>query len=458
MLPHFAGFHNFLTEISSENKLVPDLAKSFTPGNRGKTWFFNLRRGVEFHNGKTLTAEDVIASFELHGGADSKSAVKSLVDQIRRMKADGKYRVAFELKDANADFPYICGDAHLPILPSKGGVITDPTAGIGTGGYILESYEPGVRATFRRNPNFFRDDAAWFDEYEVLSIIDITARQNAVLNGEVDHIDGVSPQTFKLLSRAPRLKTWEVTGSQHYTFPMRVTTPPFDNYDMRMALKYAVDREGMLKKILFGHGAVGNDLPFPPTIEYYNHTIPQRKFDPDKAAYHFRKSGFSGTIPLSSADSAFPGAVNAAQLYAASAKKCGINIKVIREPSDGYWTNVWNKKGFTACYWGGRSTQDWMFSAAYVAESEWNDTDWRTGESAERFNKLVVAARAETNHEKRRKLYFEAQELLHEDGGLVAPIFAPFIHATSKKVAIPKQVAANWENDGNHCSTRWWFK
>ena len=84
----------------------------------------------------------------------------------------------------------------------------------------------------------------------------------------------------------------------------------------------------------------------------------------------------------------------------------------IREPNDGYWSNVWNKKGWCACYWGGRPTEDWMFGAAYVNDTEWNDTDWRTGAECDRFNELVIAARAEIDTSKRRAMYYECQELV----------------------------------------------
>ena len=105
-------------------------------------------------------------------------------------------------------------------------------------------------------------------------------------------------------------------------------------------------------------------------MPFLNTEIAQREFDPDKAAEYYKKSGHSGTIKLSASDAAFAGAVDAAQLIAASAKEAGIDIEVVREPKDGYWSNVWNKKGWCACYWGGRPTQDWMYSAAYTADTE----------------------------------------------------------------------------------------
>merc|ERR1712185_273387 len=142
-----------------------------------------------------------------------------------------------------------------------------------------------------------------------------------------------------------------------------------------MALKLSIKRQELVDKILLGHGAIGNDHPISPTQAYHADNLAQREFDPDKAAFHYKKSGHSGKIQLSDADAAFAGAVDAAQLMANSAKKAGIDIEVIREPNDGYWSNVWKNdaKGWCACYWGGRPAETMMFSAAYVAESKWND-------------------------------------------------------------------------------------
>ena len=448
---------NHLTEVSSTGELIGELAESFEPANNAQKWVFNLRKGVEFHNGKSLTPEDVIATFNYHRGEDSKSAAKGLLTAITDIRKDGDNQVVFELESGNADFPFIVSDYHLMIMPEEGGAVADPNSPVGTGGYVLNSYEPGVRAAFTRNPNYWKEGAAHFDEVETLSVLDVTARQNAIMNGDVDYADSIDPKTVALMQRVPTLDILEVTGTQHYTFPMRLNVEPFGNYDLRMALKFAIKRQELVDKILLGHGAPGNDVPVSSAMPFLNTELPIHEFDPERAAEHYKKSGHSGPIQLSAADAAFAGAVDAAQLIAASAAEAGIEIEVVREPSDGYWSNVWNKKGWCACYWGGRPTQDWMYSAAYTADTEWNDTAWRDTESANRFNEVVVAARSETNEDQRKALYWEAQALLQDDGGAIVAMWANFISAYSKKLANSGNIAANWENDGNKIAERWWF-
>jgi peptide/nickel transport system substrate-binding protein len=210
-LAHGYCFGNHLTEVDNDGTLVPELAESFESDD-AKRWVFDLRKGVEFHNGKTMTSEDVIASFNHHMGEESTSAAKGLLTAVETLTADGPNRVIFQLKEPNADFPFIVSDYHISIRPAG-----DMASGIGTGGYIVEKFEPGVRSKLKRNPNYFKEGRAHFDEVEMLSIIDVTARQNAMMNGDVDLIDRVDPKTVNLLGRSPNLDILEVTGTLHYS-------------------------------------------------------------------------------------------------------------------------------------------------------------------------------------------------------------------------------------------------
>jgi peptide/nickel transport system substrate-binding protein len=450
------GFQNQLTEIGSDGSTIPELAESFEASTDAKTWVFKLRQGVEFHNGKTMTADDVIPSFNFHRGEDTKSAGKSFLEPVVSITKKGKYEVEFKLEEGNADFPSIVSSGQFPIVPAKDGNL-DWQSYIGTGGYTLENFEPGVRALLKRNPNYFKSDRAHFDEVELISLLDTTARQNAVMNGAVHSISRLDPKTVHLMARVGNLKVVEATGTLHYTFPMRVDTAPFDNNDLRMAVKLSVDREQLVKKILLNHGAIGNDHPISTANPYHNGDMPQRKYDPDKARFHLKKAGMEGvTLDLSTSDAAFAGAVDAALLIKDSAAKAGLNINVIREPKDGYWSNVWNKKPWGACYWSGRPTEDWMFSAAYTAGGQWNDTAWHTGAAADRFNKLVVEARAELDTSKRRELYYECQVIVNENGGALVPMFANYIMALDKSL-MHNKIAGNFDYDGYKAVERWWF-
>ncbi|MBW1699139.1 MAG: ABC transporter substrate-binding protein [Deltaproteobacteria bacterium] len=440
---------NCLVEIDQNTQPIPELAEGWEPTPDAKKWIFKLRKGVEFHNGKTMDADDVIFSINHHRGKDTKSAAKGIVDQIADIKKDGPYTVIFLLKGGNADFPFILSDYHLTISPAGSNFID----GVGTGGYILKEFEPGVRAFAVRNPNYFKTDRAWFDEVETLGIADVNARTNALKSGQIDVMNRCELKTVHLLRRTKGIQVMQQNGFKHYTYAMRCDIPPYDNNHVRLALKYAIDREQMVKTILRGYGTVGNDHPISTANRYHASELKQRRFDPERAKFHLKKAGVGNiTFNLSVAEAAYVGAVDAGVLYRESATRAGINIKVVREPNDGYWSNVWMKKPWCAVFWGGRPTEDMMFSTAYAADAAWNDTFWKNP----RFNELLVAARAELDEKKRRQMYVEMQALVRDDGGVVVPMFAADLSAATDKIGHGK-LGVNWELDGFRCAERWWF-
>ncbi|MEE9147328.1 MAG: ABC transporter substrate-binding protein [Candidatus Tectomicrobia bacterium] len=452
MMPQLINrqLRNGLVEVDYKGDPLPELAESWDASPDAATWTFKLRRGIEFHHGKTLDAEDVVFSINYHRGKDSKSAAKGVVDPIKDIRTDGKYTVVFTLQGGNADFTYIMSDYHLTIVPAG---TTDFEKGIGTGPYTLVSHEPGVRALARRNPNYWKAGRGHFDEVETIGINDVTARTNALQTGQIDAMNRCERKTVRLLEKVPGLQVIKSNGTKHYTIPMMSTVAPYDNNDVRLALKYAIDRAQLVKTVLRGYGTIGNDHPIGQNQRFYAAQVPQREYDPDKAKYHMRQAGLQGhTFKLHVSNAAFGGAVDAAVLYKEHASKAGIQIEVVQEPADGYWSNVWMKKPWTFSFWSGRPTADWMFSIAYAKGANWNESFW----SHERFNMLLKAARAELDNAKRHTLYVEMQRLVRDEGAVVIPMFAADLTGVSRKLRF-ENVAADWELDGMRAPERWWF-
>ena len=440
---------SLLAQVDPEGNIDTDLAESFEPSNGAKVWAVKLRKGVTFHNGKDVTAADVIASVRHHMGENSKSAVKSVVAQIEDIKADGD-QVIFTLKGGNGDFPYVLSEHRLPIMPATDSGEAEWKSGIGTGPYVLEEFKPGEVTRAKRNPNYFRD--TWFDEVEILSIIDPTARTNALLSGELDFMDRCELKILDRLAAQPGIEIDKVTGYEHNVFSMNVTVPPFDNPDVRNAVKFAVDREAILKKVYGGIGTIGNDNPVAPAVKFAINPEPIHQYDPEMAKSLLKKAGLSDLkISLSAADAAFTGAVDAATLFRESAAAAGIDLEVVREPNDAYWDNVWLKKPFVASQWLGRPTADGVLTLAYTEDSTQNETFWKNP----RFNELLVAARSELDDKKRAEMYAECQQLLHDDGGLINLIFTTYVTAHSNKVA-HGPLLTNYDMDGFRIAQRWW--
>jgi len=286
-------------------------------------------------------------------GEDSTSAVGRIVDPTAEITTDGEDTVIFTPNGGNADFPFILSDYHL-IIGNADGDSMDWRSGDGCGSYVLKNFRRGVSSEFERNPNHWRDDVAWVDSFEMLSIIDQNARTTALVSGDVHASDRVDLKAADLLARRPGVTVEPIAGTQYYTFAMDTRNELDSDNNVRQALKYAIDCEDLVDKILFGYCTVGNDHPIGRGHRFYNDEMEQKAFDPDKARWYLKEAGLDSLdVTLSAADAAFTGAVDAATPFQSSAKQTGINLRVSRESNDGYWSDVWMNKPFSAVYWGG---------------------------------------------------------------------------------------------------------
>jgi len=445
--------HGHLTEVAQDGSLIPELAESWEASPDAKVWRFKIRQGVTFHSGKTLELQDVVNSINFHRGEDSTSAAGPIVAPIQEITTEGNDTIVITLDGGNADFPFTLSDYHITICKADGDSI-DWKSGDGCGSYKLMDFNPGVSYTVERHENHWRNDVAWFDSAEVFAIVDQNARTTALVSGDVDVADRLDLKTVGLLARNEDIQINSVAGTQHYTFAMDTRADPFADNHVRQALKYGVNRQELVDKILFGYGSVGNDHPIGRGQRFYNSELEQKTYDPDKAKYHLKQAGLDSIdVSLSAADAAFVGAVDAAVLYQSSAKAAGINLKPVREPNDGYWSDVWMKKPFVSVYWSGRVVEDQMFSTAYKCGASWNDSFWCN----DRFDDLMVKARSELDEDKRRQMYWEMQDLVSNEGGVVIPMFANWVFGNSTKVGHTEQMSSNWDVDGMRFIERWWF-
>ncbi|TPW25929.1 ABC transporter substrate-binding protein [Pararhizobium mangrovi] len=419
----------FLVTQKPDGSLKNLIAEEFDSSPDATRWTMKIRKGVEFHNGKTVTPQDVAATLERHSDKNSKSGAYGILKDIDTIKVDGD-TVVLTLKTPNAELPYLMTDYHILIQPNGGK--DDPNAGISAGPYRIVSHQPGVHYVGERFENYWAgDELGHADRIEVLVVNDDTARMTALQSGKVDMINAVAPRIVSFIERIKGVKLQNVSGKGFYPFNMFCDTAPFDNNDLRMALKLATDRKQMLDTVLRGYGDIGNDFPINGAYALFPDDIPQREFDPDQAKHYYKKSGYDGSIVLRASDVAFPGALDAAQLFQQSCAQAGIKIDVHREPSDGYWSSVWNSKPFCESYWGGRPTQDLMYTTAMYSGADWNDTNFHN----EKFDKMLLEARGELDESKRKAIYHDMALLVRDKGGEIVPFFNQLLDATGSKVA-----------------------
>jgi peptide/nickel transport system substrate-binding protein len=209
-----AQMHNNLIDIDSDGNPIPELAESWDSSPDLKSWTIKIRKGVEYHNGKTMDADDVVASLNHHRTEKSKSSAKVLLKQIQELKTDGKYMVRITIDNPNADLPYILSWYQLKIMPKTGDGV-DWQSGVGTGAYVLEKFQPGIEARLKRNPNYWKSGLPHFNRLTQMVIHDTSARTTALITGQIDVMDRCDPKTVHLLKKAPGIRVEEVTGYAH---------------------------------------------------------------------------------------------------------------------------------------------------------------------------------------------------------------------------------------------------
>lgn len=418
---------NCLVELDENNALVPELAESWEPNADATEWVLKIRRNVEFHNGKSLTAADVVHSLNHHRDEQSQSAARGLLTPVTDIRATDTHEVTVFLESPNVDLVNLLSDWHLMILPEDAA----PDSGIGTGAFVIEQFDPGVRTVASLNRNYWKEGRGHVASVETVAMNDPSARTNAILGGSIHFMNQVDPKTVVHLERSSDVDIIVVPSAGHYVFPMRCDTAPFDNVDMRLALKYAIDREEIVRQVLAGFGQVGNDHPIPRFDPQFAEDVPQREYDPDRARHHFERSGHDGPIVLNASEAAFTGAVDAATLFREQAARAGISIDVRRAPSDGYWSDTWMVEPFSSSYWAGRATADAMLSAGYHSAASWNESFWRNPD----FDRLLVQARGELDEGRRKEMYRDLQFMISEDAGALIPMFNDYLFAASTDLA-----------------------
>jgi peptide/nickel transport system substrate-binding protein len=391
----------------------PDLAESFEPNKNATEWTFKIRKGVTFHDGKKLTADDVVYSMKRHQGEDSKSVIKALLSSVDEWKKTGPLEVKAILNSPNADLPVLMGLYQSKIVQQ------DTTGdGIGTGPFVMDSFQPGVKSVHTRNNNYFRDGPN-LDAVEITAITDPVARVNALLAGDMQIVANVNPTSFRQIESSSNAKLLSVPAGLQMGICCLKNSEPGSNDDFVLGMKYIQDRERIVKRILKSKGTVGNDHPI--SIAHgadYCSELPIRPYDPDKAKFHFKKSGYSSAelfiAPVLS------GIEDACLLAQANCAKIGFDLKLKKVPTDGYWGAVWMKEPLNVVSWNMRPTANSQLGIQFAPGAAWNDTYWNN----DRMGELLKLSLAETDPAKRHQYYCEMQTLVHNESGMVIPAFS----------------------------------
>ncbi len=443
-------FWNTLVEIDNKGNATPELAESWESKPGALEWVFNIRKGITFTSGKTLDADDVIYSINLHRG-ETKSPAKGLLAAIKDITKLSPNQVQIVLSGGNADLPYILSDYHMIIVPNGTVDFSKPD---GTGAFTLAEWQPGVRVVAKRKPGtYWKPGRGNFDSVELRYIGDAAVRTQALITNQVDAINRVNQKTVALLSKnkSVRIVTSKGAGNR-FCFVALIDMDPYKSRDVMLGLKFGIDREKIVKNVFSGYASIGNDQTIGPMNKYYNKALKPRAYDPDKAAFYFKKAGMSGPFELQVSEGAYTGATDSAVIYQESLKKAKANLDVKRVSGDGYWDNVWLKAPFCAVYWGNRPTADLQLSQTFVTGQVWNDTHY----SSAKFDKLIVDARVELDEAKRLQMYSECQQMISDEAGMVCFAVGDALDAGSTKLR-GLEPHARYDLNDQRIAEKGWF-
>ncbi len=420
--------YNGLCQIDDNLTPQPELAESFEPNSNATEWTFKLRKGVNFHDGTPFTADDVIWSMNRHLGEDSTSVVKAVLSSVSEWKKVGSHEVKAVLSTPNADLPSLLGIFQTKVL--KNGSTGE---GMGTGPFTMEQFDPGVKSVSIRNENYWREPAH-LDALEVTAITDPIARVNALVAGDIQMAVDVDPKAIKQVEAADGVSIISIPAGAYNGICCLKNTLPGSNADFVKGMQYIQDRERVVKKVLKGHGSLGNDQPIMSAYgDNFCSELAQREYDPDKAKFHFEKSGISSAelfvAPVGT------GVVDTCLLAQANCAKIGFDLKIKKVPTDGYWGAVWLNEPMNVTSWNMRPTANAMLSIAYAPGAAWNDTYWNN----DRMGELLTLSLAELDPDKRHAMYCEMQTLINDECGMVIPAHINILDGISDRIGgMPK--------------------
>lgn len=419
------AFYNRLTILDQAGATQMELAEAIDTTD-AKVWTIKLRDGVTFHDGKPLTAEDVVFSLKRHLDPAVGSKVAKIAAQIADVKAVDKRTVQVELIAANADLPTILAMHHFMIVADG---TTDFSKGNGTGAFVLETFEPGVRSIGLRNQHYWKSGPN-VDSFEFFAISDDNARVNALLSGDIQLAAAINPRSMRLVESQPGFVLSKTTSGNYTNLNMRLDMAPGDKSDFIEGMKSIVNRELIIKSALRGLGEIGNDQPISPANFYHNNNLKPRAFDPEKAKFHFQKAGVIGqSIPIVASDAA-NSSIDMAVIIQAAAAEIDMKFDVQRVPADGYWSNYWLKAPIHFGNINPRPTPDILFSLLYSSDAPWNESQYKSPA----FDKMLLEARGSLDQAKRRTIYDEMQVMVAEQAGTVIPAYLSNVDAITGKL------------------------
>jgi peptide/nickel transport system substrate-binding protein len=409
-----ASLYDKLVDIDENGEIVPMLAKSYDVSDDGKVYTFHLRDGIKFHDGTEFNAE--AAKYNLERYQEEDSVRSTEVEPIESVEAVDEYTVRVTLSEPFAPF--------LAVLTDRAGIMASPKAieenngriskdPVGTGPFKFVERVRGDHITVEKNPDYWREGLPKIDKIEYRGIDDENVQYQNLQSGELDIIDSIPLVEFKELQESGDYNVSIEPGLGYQGVFLNVTQPPFDNKQLRQAVYRLVDRDAIVKAVLRGVGGEAGNSPFSEQSWAYSEesdSYPERSVEEAKALLEEagKPDGFSFTLKTD------PSPINQqiGQVIQNNLKPAGIDVKLEQEEFGTLLDDSTNGN-FQALFlgWSGRIDPDLNIYDFTVTNGDFNDSGYSNPE----VDKLLNEARTTSDRARRKELYGQVMEILHED-------------------------------------------
>jgi len=448
----FAGIPGeYLTFSNQALQVKPWLATSWKPNGELTVWTFQIRRGVKFHNGKTLTADDVVASFKQYlteKPSEILSAIPNSLLGPEGVIKKGPYTVEFRLKSPSNAFPFLVSQTTYQAIIQPAAIAARPgtwvqSGMIGTGAFRFKSGTPGRRAELVRFPAYW-GGAAPLDGV-VMTWYEGGAPQVLALRaGQIDLCVQLNAQEAAPFRNNSRFKIFDAPTASHRMFGLRVDRDPFREARVRRAVALTLNRPDIIQRILLGAGTLGNDSPFWSKFPSTDPSIKQRKQNLELARALLKAAGQEN---LKFTLTTWNGLDHPdhAQVIQAAGRQAGIDISLEVQSvgeyygggADYYATTPWINRPATLTEYGARGVPNLYVTAAYMSDGIWNASHYKNPEFDTAARSYLSAAEISAQ----RKATKRMAGLLLRDTPVITDYFITFVTAGLAKVQ-------NYQADG----------
>ncbi len=414
-----------LTAWDFDMQLVNQLAESMEPNADGSVWQAKLRGGVLWHDGKPVTADDVVYSMErIVDPKDPKVASAALTGVAPGgTKKIDEQTVEFKLTTPNVLLDENLAERSAKIVP----VGFDPKNPIGSGPFKMTEMKPGEQFKWAAFADYW-DGPPNVDTLTMIEFADDTARINALQSGQIQAMSQLPKSQAKVIEATDGLALLNAETGAWRPFTMRIDVKPFDDVRVRQAFRLIVDRQQMIDQAYSGLGAVANDMYA--RYDAGTPALPQRMQDIEQAKSLLKQAGYDNnlTVELVTSEGALGGdEVAAAQVFAEQAKAAGVTVNLKKVDASVFYGKDYLTWPFAQDFW---ATRGFLAQASQgtMPDAPYNETHWENAE----WLALVKKAFATVDDAARNELIGQAQQIEFDTGGYIVWSWRNQVDAYSK--------------------------